>query len=76
MHYWILTPAISYLTSYDCVICLLLWGEFRDRGDNVGGYYWLMVTGTTKYGRGVANPWAADGPAGGWLPEGHIVVAL
>jgi hypothetical protein len=22
----------------------------------------------------VANPWAADRPAGGWPPEGHIVI--
>jgi hypothetical protein len=36
MHYCILTPAISYLTSYNRAICLLMWGEFRNKGDNVG----------------------------------------
>jgi hypothetical protein len=33
----------------------------------------VVVTENTKYALKVANPWAADRPAKGWPPEGHII---
>jgi hypothetical protein len=32
-----------------------------------------MITENTKYAFRVANPRAADRPAGSWLPEGCII---
>jgi hypothetical protein len=50
-------------------------GEFHDQGDNVKKeYYYLIITETTKYALRAANRRAADRPAKGWLPEGHIVM--
>jgi hypothetical protein len=39
-------------------------------------FFQLIVTETTKYALGVANSWATDRPAGGWLPKRHIVMTL
>jgi hypothetical protein len=37
-------------------------------------HYYIIVTENTKYALRVANPRAADRPACGWPPEGHIVM--
>jgi hypothetical protein len=51
-------------------------GKFHDQWHNVKKmiYYYSTITETTNYAFRVANPRAANRPAGGWLPEGRIVM--
>jgi hypothetical protein len=50
-------------------------GEFPNQGDSVKKlYYYLIVTKNAKYTLRVANPRAADRPAGSWLPEACIIM--
>jgi hypothetical protein len=50
--------------------------EFRDQGDNVTKEYHesIVTKKNTKHALWAADPWAADRPAGGWPPEGRIVM--
>jgi hypothetical protein len=49
-------------------------GEFHDQGHNVKKENYQLKT--SKYALRAANPRAADRPAAGWPPEGHIVMTL
>jgi hypothetical protein len=51
--------------------------EFHDQADNVKNeYYKLLITKNIKYIQRAANSQAADRPAWGWSPAGHIIITL